>query len=155
MAYKTTITPSHDTGLGLVFRLNDIWREIENCVGMGDYNKWNFKLDRIWVNLCYRNEMDIVIDSKTKEIIDIKLGKDDVEQKDFLDRGVEKARKEMYDAKKNGGEGYSKNKDYVKAKNKLYDALNIKDIWTRKKMHENKLYIKELELNPAGSMWNK
>ena len=36
---------------------------------------------------------------------------------------------------------------------KLYETLGYKDVWLRKFMQENGLYLKEIEFNPANAMW--
>ena len=47
MKYKSNVTPQQDTGWGVIYRLNDLFREIETLAPSGEYDKWNFKLDRI------------------------------------------------------------------------------------------------------------
>jgi len=46
-------------------------------------------------------------------------------------------------------------KEYRKAKNELYQAINMKEVWLRKFMYQLGLYLKEVEYNPAGAMWGK
>ena len=61
----------------------------------------------------------------------------------------------MSDAKRTGGENYERTKNWIIGKRHLYKSLLIKEIWIRKFMNELGLYLKEIEYNPAGAMWNK
>lgn len=152
---SNTASPTQDTGWGLIFRLNDLLREVESFAFKGEYDKWNYKLDRIWANLTYREEFDIQYDNN-KKIIGLELKKTDYEVKFYLDKQISSAKKKMRLAKKESlkkGEDVSKNRDYFIAKNELYSKLQLKDIWIRKMMHKNKLYIKEIKHNPAGAMF--
>ena len=154
MVFRPTSSPDKDTGWGLIFRLNDLLKEIETLSFNGEYDKWNYKLDRIWTNLCYKNDLDIKRDDEGK-LKEIKLSKEDYEEKEFLDNQILKAKSLMKVARKNKPENYLKSKEYVDAKKQLYQSLLIKDIWMRKRMKEDNLYIKEIKHNPAGAMWNQ
>jgi len=154
MKFKSNQTPSQDTGWGLIFRLNDLFREVEDFSPKGKYDEWNFKLDRIWANLSYRNDFNIVI-GKNGKIAEIKLCEEDIQEKEYFDMLISNAKKDMKLAKKDSEGGMVSVKEYSIAKSKLYKALLIKDIWVRKLMHKNKLYIKEISSNPAGAMWNR
>lgn len=153
MNYKNEISPDKDTGWGLIYRLNDLLNEIENLVIQGKYDKWNFKLDRIWVNLCYRESTDIL--KEDGDIKEIKLKDTDIKEKEFLDRLIISARrwKNYYEKKLNNHPDLRPKYNYWK--NQIYSKLLLKDIWIRKLMHKNNLYIKEIKHNPAGAMWGK
>jgi hypothetical protein len=156
MAFKKTVSPDKDTGWGVIFRLNSLFSEVEDLAPTGKYDDWNIKLDRIWSNLLYRNPMEIKKDNNGK-ILSIDLRGDDVEEKTFLDNQILKAKGEMSVARKKVPEGddYTRDREWVKGKKKLYKALLIKEIWLRKFMNGLGLYLKEVEYNPAGAMWNK
>jgi len=100
--------------------------------------------------------MEINKDS-SGNILSIKLSSEDIDEKDFLDRQILIAKSKMSKAlKKIPPESENKSStEYVLAKKELYKALLIKEIWLRKFMHYLGLYLKEIEYNPAGSMWGK
>jgi hypothetical protein len=157
MSYKSSnVTPNQDTGWGVIYRLNDLFREVESLAPSGKYDEWNIKLDRIFSNLAYRNPLNIVKD-KDKNIISIEFDEDAYKVKLFFDEQILKHKKEMGDAKKKVHEGRDDtvNKDWVIAKKKLYKQILMKEIWLRKYMQELGLYLKEVEHNPAGAMWGK
>jgi hypothetical protein len=147
-------TSQQDTGWGVIFRLNTLFAEVEDLSFAGKYDEWNIKLDRIWSNLLYRNPL-VWVKDKNENIIDVKFSEEDIDKKNFLDKRILEAKKEMSDAKRNGGENYERTKNWIIGKRHLYKSLLIKEIWIRKFMNELGLYLKEIEYNPAGAMWNK
>ncbi|HUS51113.1 MAG TPA: hypothetical protein VMZ91_13170 [Candidatus Paceibacterota bacterium] len=147
------VVPSQDTGWGLIFRLNDLLRDIENLAVLGKYDEWNFKLDRIWANLSYRE--DVEVKKEKEEIIEIKLKDDDFKEKDFLDLKILEAKRKMREMRRINPESYKSNKDYIKWKNEIYQRLLIKDIWVRKLMRKLNLYMKEIKHSPAGAMFGR
>lgn len=150
----TRINTTQDTGWGVIYRLNGLFAEVEELCAAGKYDEWNIKLDRIWSNLLYRNPMEFIHDDNTKEIISVKFKDEDINKKEFLDKQILKAKSQMSIAKRDL-EPNKVNREYVSAKRKLYKALLMKEIWLRKFMFELGLYLKEIEYNPAGSMWGK
>jgi hypothetical protein len=149
-------SPDKDTGWGVIYRLNELFREVENLSPSGDYDKWNFKLDRIWSNLLYKNPLKIEKD-ENENITSIEFDEDAFRIKTFFDKEIALCKKEMREAKKEtpAGQDFAQNKKYIGAKNKLYKLITKKDIWLRKFMQELGLYLKETEYNPAGAMWGK
>jgi hypothetical protein len=154
MAIK--ITPQQDTGWGVIYRLNGLFAEVEELAPLGRYDDWNFKLDRIWSNLCYRNNLDIKR-TPDKKIIEIKLCSDDVDVKEYFDKQIKIVKSKMNAVRKKSPDGKTipknLNKEYKIAKNELYNWLMLKEIWLRKHMRELKLYLKEIKSNPSGAMW--
>jgi hypothetical protein len=152
MAMK--VTPQQDTGWGVIYRLNGLFSEVEVLAPAGKYDDWNFKLDRIWSNLCYREDLDIKRDSNNK-IISIEFQQADIEKKQYFDNQIKSARFKMNQARRKVPESksYKSNPEYKIAKNHLYDCLLMKEIWLRKMMRELKLYLKEIKHNPSGAMW--
>lgn len=148
------VTPTQDTGWGLIFRLNDLLRDIELLAVQGKYNEWNFKLDRIWANLCYREDMEITF-KEDKTIKEIKLKDLDFKEKDWMDSRISIAKQGMKEIKRKYPENFTSNSDYNKFKNELYQRLLMKDIWIRKLMRKNNLYMKEIKSNPAGAMFGR
>ncbi len=59
MAKKTYASPDKDAGWGLIYRLNNLWGQVDPKATKGDYDGWNFVLDRIYCNLLYANDMVI------------------------------------------------------------------------------------------------
>lgn len=154
MMKSKNISPDKDTGWGVIFRLNGLFNEIEDLAPAGRYDDWNFKLDRIWSNLVYRNPLTWIKNAEGK-IIDYKFNESDIEEKEFLDKQILKAKALMNHYKKNSKneEDYQRNKEWLGAKKGLYRAIQVKEIWLRKFMHTLGLYLKEVEHNPAGAMW--
>lgn len=147
--------PSLDSGWGLIFRLNDLWRDVENLAPAGKYSQWNFKLDRIYSNLLYRIPFEIK-KNENGDIVDIKLSEDDISIKRFIDKRILIAQGKMNRALKLEKGKKEEDKDmsaYLHARRELYDMVFLKEVWLRKLMHENKLYIKEISHNPATAMW--
>jgi len=68
-------TPSRDSSLGLIFRLNGLWSKVDYPAEKGDYDSWNNILDRIFVNLDFIDEYEAI--EKDGKLIDIKLDSDD------------------------------------------------------------------------------
>lgn len=156
MAYKSNSTPQQDTGWGVIYRLNDLFREVEDLSTKGKYDEWNYKLDRIFSNLCYRNPLKIKRD-EAKKIISIDFDEDSYKIKLYFDSQVLKHKNDMSKAIKKIPEGNEpkKNKEWIQAKKQLYKTLFMKEIWLRKFMTELGLYLKEVEYNPAGAMFNR
>ena len=58
MARKSAIlSPDKDAGWGLIYRLNSLWSQVDPKATGGDYEGWNFVLDRIYCNLLYEDNM--------------------------------------------------------------------------------------------------
>ena len=149
---KKTTTPQQNAGWGLIFRLNDLWKEVEGHAPKGEYDFWNFKLDRIWCNLLYRGEVEVERDKKTKVITSMKLSADDLEEKEFLDQQISKWKNEA--KRLIDGEGKVTNKKiYNQANRKQYNALMVKDIWLRKFMNKLDLYLQEIEFDPSKAIY--
>jgi len=147
---KSDITPKHDSSLGLVFRLNGLWAEVDAPAKTGNYEQWNNVLDRIYCNLLYRENMEIIKDEKTEEILDIKLkGKDDEEYR-FLSSRVNKFRRLFNSVSGKTSKGISRKRI---ARTKWYQSLLIKDIWLRKFMFKLNLYLKETVKTPGSAMF--
>ena len=140
------ITPKYDSTLGLIFRLNALWAEVDIPAKAGNYDAWNNVLDRIYCNLTYRNKLEIKKDSDGN-ILSMKLVEDDVKEYEYLGAQISKYRglsKTVTGKNKKG----TLNK--VIAKNLWYKSLMLKDMWLRKFMNELKLYIKEIKRTPGS-----
>ena len=52
-------SPDKDAGWGLIYRLNNLWAQVDPKATGGDFEGWNFVLDRIYCNLLYEDNMII------------------------------------------------------------------------------------------------
>lgn len=149
--------PNLDTGWGLIFRLNDLFRDIDRIACLGRYDEWNIKIDRIWANLTFEKEM-LPIKNEDGEIVELKYNEEDIKEKEYLDNKIRIAKSELrsnYERCKRLERNHLGDKEYIKAKNNLYQAMMNKDVWIRKLMHKYKMYITTKKHNPAGAMFNK
>jgi len=137
-------TPSLDTSLGLIFRLNNLWQKTDAPASSGDFDRWNFILDRIFCNLLFKNELDVT--KENGKIIKVGLCEDDQQLFDHLNKKVIETQQKIKNSRNN--------LEYQKAKVELYQALMMKDVGLRKFMHNSlKLYLKEVDNNPSRAMW--
>lgn len=149
----TTNKASLDTGWGLIYRINTLFNKAEDASLTGDFDKWNFILDRLFVNLCYKGVMDIQFDnndfdSSPTKVVSINLPKE--ENMVFI-----KFREIIRNIKLRSMQAVKKrNKvEYENCKEEHYKTLLMKDIWLRKIMMERGLYLKEFEFDPSRAMW--
>lgn len=144
-------SPDRDASLGLIFRLNNLWAQVDVPASNGDYKKWNSILDRIYCNLLYENEIEIIKDEKTNEIKNIKLNDEDEKEYTFLSKKV------FFWKTKWGSVGNQRNKNGIPLKmlawNNWYHALQLKDIWLRKLMQRLGLYMKVIEHRPGTAFF--
>lgn len=133
-----------DASLGLIYRLNLLWQKADIPAANGNYDRWNFILDRIFCNLMYKNDFNVTHDSKGK-VIDVELNEEDEEVYQHLNKKVTEAIMQ-----KNLVRSF---KERHVADRKLYEALMLKDIGLRKFMFKLKLYLKQTDSNPSRAMW--
>ena len=153
MAFKKqTYQPTIDAGIGLIYRLNYLWNQADQAALTGDLEKWNFILDTIYRNLLYRNKMEIefIVDAKGKpqQIKTVGLMKEDLLIFDHYKKIIRNVKQKRLEARK-------KRDIYLFnwSEEKLYEVLGHKDVWLRKFMQENGLYLKEIEFDPSRAMW--
>jgi len=146
---KQDIVQKHDATLGLIFRLNGLWAEVDIPAKTGDYDQWNNVLDRIYCNLLYRDNLKVIKD-ENKNIIEIKLSEDDENEYKFLSSKVNKYKWLSKTVMGKTIKGTPKRKI---ARSKWFDAVRLKDIWLRKFMNGLNLYIKETKKRPGDSMF--
>ena len=147
-ASTTKYAPTSDAGLGLVYRLNRLWATADYKSLAGDFDGWNFVLDRIYCNLSYREKLELQEQKETGKIINFKMQDQNVEIYNIFKNRIRKAKIDFYNAmkKKNGNE-------LAEAREEHYQALMDKDMWLRKFMTELGLYLKEHEYNPATALF--
>jgi len=143
MAYDST--PSRDSSLGLIFRLNGLWQKVDFPAEKGDYDAWNNILDRIFVNLDFVDEYSPIENEKGK-MIDVSLDSDDYKIYKMLSDRVNNARI-IYKRTKD------KTRNKFIARSRWYDELMKKDRWIRKFMQRQKLYLKITEKTPGSSLF--
>lgn len=132
-----------DASLGLIMRLNKLWYEADDSACAGDFAKWNIKLDCIFRNLLYKE--NLCLELEDGKVISCSLSDRDQLLYDYLNKNV-KIATTKYNSAKNKSEYHSAKKD-------LYEALSLKDIGLRKFMFQLKLYLKQGDRNPANAMW--
>lgn len=140
--------PKQDTGWGLIFRLNLLLGKIETDHENGDIERWNKHIDRIYVNIIYKNDFEIIKDEKGK-VIDCKLKKEDVELFAIMNKNLGELKTKEHKALLD--QNYS---NLRKIKNDIYALILKKDIWIRKKLFELKLYLRESESDPRKAIYN-
>jgi len=133
-----------DASLGLIMRLNKLWFEADDYAKQGNFKDWNVILDCIFRNLLYKEQLDIEF-GENDEVLKVKLNKFDQNLYNWLNKEVKLASKEFKNIKSKA--------HYEDSKEKLYNALQLKDIGLRKFMFELKLYLKTGDRNPANAMW--
>jgi len=143
------VTQKHDATLGLIFRLNGLWAEVDIPAKEGDYEKWNNVLDRLYCNLLYRDNLDVVKDDKGN-IKEIKLSEKDEKEYKFLSGEINKYKRLSRMVKGKTSKGTPKK---IIARSRWYRAVLLKDIWLRKFMNRLGLYIKETPKRPGDSMF--
>jgi len=140
--------PTIDASMGLIVRLNILWSDVDKKAVIGDLENWNYLLDRVYCNLSYREPMDIELDKETNTLKKLELAKID---KLVYESFNEKLRKiKSYKRKMIKEKNLP---EYNKACQDHYNILLTKDLWLRKFMHELGLYMKEVDFNPATSLF--
>ncbi len=146
---NSEITPKYDSTLGLIFRLNALWAEVDIPAKSGEYDAWNNVLDRIYCNLLYRDDLKIKEDDEGN-IIEVKLSDKDEKIYKYLSANIAKWKRLHLKVRGKTKKGLDKRKIM---KNLWYKAVMLKDIWLRKYMNELKLYIKETKKTPGSVMF--
>jgi len=152
MAYfnkRQKVSTSIDAGLGLVYRLNTLWRSADVSAVKGELDEYNDILNRIFVNLLYRAPMEIEYEDKERTIIKtVDWSSEDslifLKFKEML-RAVKKQESEALRTKNRNA--------YNAAREEHYEILLRKDSWLRKFMMDRGLYLKEVEFDPTNAMW--
>lgn len=148
--------PVVDAGLGLVIRLNILMSKADWEALDGNFDKWNFILDRIYCNLRYANELKLVYrdlkdGAKPKPdtpIIEVSLSSADTRIYDIINEKLKKIKLAEKIAIRRRKLGL-----YNRLHEMHYKTLMLKDMWLRKEMQDLKLYMKEVEFNPATAMF--
>ncbi len=142
---QENITPERDASLGLVYRLNNLWADVDGFSRTGRYDEWNNTLDAVYRNLLYRNDIEEERDEKTGRIIKARLPKKDVERFRYFSIEIYKAKKNYRLARTR----LERNKN----RSRWYHSVQNKDVWLRKLMYQNRLYLKETEKKPGTSVY--
>jgi len=59
MKNKAYASPDKDAGWGLIYRLNNLWGQVDPKATSGNLDSWNWVLDRIYCNLLYGEDLVI------------------------------------------------------------------------------------------------
>ena len=145
--FMTSKTPTVDSSLGLVFRLNNLWVRADEAHLNGNVDHWNFVLDAIYDNLSYNCELKLTKDEKGN-ITGIKFEADHEKIFNFLSNKIAK-----YKADKSLAFKLKKKDDYIIAKNKLFYAVRDKDKYLRTFMYKLNLYLKQYESHMGNAMF--
>lgn len=139
--------PRQDTGWGLIFRLNGILNKIEYANDNGNLGAWNNLMDRVYINIVFKNPEEIIKDEDGK-VTDIKFSKDDIEVFSKINERITEIKKNI--------ESYKRAEEIEKFNiemNKLYNQLIKKDIWLRKKLFQFNLYLRQVEHDPRRAIY--
>lgn len=149
---KTISKASLDAGLGLIYRLNTLFNKAEDAAMSGDFDRWNFILDRIYVNLTYKDGMEVEYRYDDNEnIIGITKLEQPKNETMIYDKFSEILRDIIYE--KTFAMRRKKRSLYSSLHARQYKVLMKKDIWLRKVMMERGLYLKESSFDPTKAMW--
>jgi len=146
--------PKQDTGWGLIFRLNDLLNKVERDADNGDFLKWDLHLNRIYSNIIFKNPMEIAKD-KNGKIVDIVLGREDVEEFSLFNTKIENKKSEIIKQKiiTTDNPSLEENKKINKLNNELWAIIYMKEIWLRKKMTDLHLYLRQVEHDPGKAIY--
>jgi hypothetical protein len=145
---KNNASATLDAGLGLIFRLNTLWRSADLAALRGELEEYNDILNRIFVNLLYKSPMDIEYTPNKEDIKKVSWNEDDSKVfNKFKEMTREIMRKEAEAIRRKNRTAYNL------AKEEHYEILLMKDTWLRKFMMEKGLYLKEVDFNPETAMW--
>jgi len=138
--------PEVNAGLGLVFRLNDLWAKADRRALSGDLDAWELVLDRIFSNLLYREKIEVE-ENENQEIIDVKLSDKDLKIQSIIKNKIMVSKRNHRHA--------IKIKDKINSTRTIhYASIMLYDIWLRKFMQSlGGLYLKETETNPSRAMF--
>lgn len=144
-------SPSLDAGLGLIYRLNALWSQVDYKALAGDREGWNFILDRIYINLLYKEDLEVEVGDDGKTITNFRMSDQDSQIYNIFKRRLARIalNQTMALRMKNRREGKMQYMIWVQ---KEYDTLMLKDAWLRKFMRKLKLYLRESEFNAANAI---
>jgi len=146
--FKTSKTPSVDSGIGLVMRLNGLWSRADDAHLSGNIDYWNYILDSIYDNLCYNTDVKVVKDEATGKITQVKFDSDSEKIYNYYNSKIATAKADKLAAVK-----AKDKKAYTNAKNSIYFTIRDKDKWLRTFMHKLGLYLREYETNLGTAMF--
>ena len=145
MAYRSYDAREKDTGWGLIYRLNRLLDGMENACALGSWDKWNLLMDRVFVNIIYKNPAEIIKDADGN-IIDVKLTHEDVHVFRALNKKIRDCKKDLLLQKKSG------NSEQVHIINaRLYNIYMTKDAWLKKTMFRMNIYL--TDVNAKDKIW--
>lgn len=136
--------PEVDASLGLVYRLNILWSQVDYASIAGNYERWNNILGAIYRNLLYEDEV-VVTEDGNGNPTKVELSVKDTKIYKIISLQISKAKNSFYKARSPT--------DKMRARNVWYHALQKKDVWLRKLMMKQKLYLKQTERKPGQALF--
>jgi hypothetical protein len=146
---RQRVSTSIDAGLGLVYRLNTLWRSADVAAVKGDLDEYNDILNRIFVNLLYKTPMEVEYADKERTIVKTV----DWSQEDSMIFNKFKEMLKGVKKKERDSIALKHKLEYNAAREEHYEILLRKDSWLRKFMMDRGLYLKEVEFDPTNAMW--
>jgi len=146
VSYNEFITPEKDAGLGLIYRLNGLNNMADHHAIAGHYDDWNIVLDRIYVSLNFRGDIDL---DKKEEVT---AGKKEFDYNLNLfynkhSQEISKWKRRFFLVQHN-----NKNDSRLQQiKSNWYLSLQRKDIFLKRAMNGLKLYIRITEGSPGSA----
>lgn len=157
MAYRSygMFAPKQDTGWGLIYRLNLKMGQIETVIERGDLDMWNLYMDRIFVNILYKDPEEVVQDEKTGAIIDVNFSKIDTKVFEMFNLKISKVKQKVAQIHESTEEWEDLEKKHklMQLRKEYYNILFKKDVWLRKKMFQMHLYMREAESDPRKAIY--
>lgn len=147
-AHKSKISTAIDASLGLVYRLNHLWRSADVAALRGDLDEYNDILNRIFVNLLYKAPMEVKYNSDRTEIENVDWSEEDSKVFNKFREMIREVKRKETDAIKKRDRA-----TYNCCHEEQYEILLKKDTWLRKFMMERGLYLKEIEFDPTNAIW--
>jgi len=122
------------SGLNIILRLDNLWRNCHHFKRTGQYAKWNEELDSVWLELARDLKPDKYydIDKDGNIIHDPKNNKDKIYRKGYKSKfeEFEEKLKKLMPFTDSGFDGFQKpTEDMVKRRNKQYKLLMEKQLF--------------------------
>ncbi len=127
-------TSRFSSGLNIIIRLDQLWKNCHEFKRNGFFQKWNDELDSVWLELARdlkpREYYDT--DKDAKIILDSKKDKDKIYEEGYLSKfeNFNKRLREFLPFKDSGGKGFSKpSTNDVTNRDKQYKLLMEKQLF--------------------------
>lgn len=105
----------YNTGLAIIYRLDNLWKDANRHSRSGQYSQWDLDLDNIWRELA-------------RDLDDTEYGKKKIKFDEFTEKLVKSGK--FYDSTPDGWKDLSK--DEIKNRNKQYRVLTEKELFLKR-----------------------